>query len=396
MSLSHLVTRRKSRGTTAVVTIVIGFILIGLTLNNLKRATVLTTATTANIEIRADDNVVVELPRELPAVDVVEMSRGLPVVDPSSLKQPNTEIFAKETAPKRISVEDSLAELGSLSTSTTGIHMDTAKAIDVSKVKSLKNISGSATTLQTWDLSKAKKNLDIGIPISARDAKLPDFAKFLGSSIREFRQRTQDAKVNIRLLITRYPGDVATDKFRQALANDASLDMASVIFVNVTYSEIFNRAAAINSLHRRACHSEDCVLSIADIDLQVGPRFIRNALLYVAPKTVYFPIVWSEFNPEIIKRVETLKGPLDKYTKHRGLWRDFGFGMYAISGTDATSMLQDTNFVGWGGEDNDFHRRVGMKNWTIVREHEPDLVHVWHPKICKLGVFVEKKEYRNW
>jgi hypothetical protein len=47
---------------------------------------------------------------------------------PSSLEQPNTEIIAKETAPKPISVTDSLAKLDSLSTSTTGA--DTAKAID--------------------------------------------------------------------------------------------------------------------------------------------------------------------------------------------------------------------------------------------------------------------------
>jgi hypothetical protein len=261
--------------------------------------------------------------------------------------------------------------------------------------RDLKSTLGSANTLETWDSSKAKKNLDIGIPVSAQDEKLDEFVKFLGSSIREFRKRTHNAKVNIRLLITRYAGDVATEEFRQILAKAASLDKASVIFVSATYSK-FNRATAINSLHRRACHSKDCVLGIVDVDIQVGPGFIANALSYVAPQKVYFPIVWSEFNPENIKRVETLMGPLGKYNEHRGLWRFFGFGMYAISGADASSMLMNTTFVGWGGEDNDFHSRVKGQNWTIVREEEPDLVHVWHPKYCKVGSFVDKTWYNTW
>jgi hypothetical protein len=75
MSLSHLVTSRKSKaplGTTAVITIVIGLNFTGL---NLRSATV----GTANIEIRFVD--VVELPRELPVADVVELSRELPAID---------------------------------------------------------------------------------------------------------------------------------------------------------------------------------------------------------------------------------------------------------------------------------------------------------------------------
>jgi hypothetical protein len=60
----------------------------------------------------------------------------------SSLKHPNTEIIAKETAAKRISLDDSLAELDSLSTSTTGA--DTAKAIDkVDDLSEMKSVGSS-------------------------------------------------------------------------------------------------------------------------------------------------------------------------------------------------------------------------------------------------------------
>jgi hypothetical protein len=140
MSLSHLVTHRKSRRTTAVVTIVIGLILIGLTLINLKRATALT----ANIEIRAVD-VVVELPRELPVVDVVELPRGLPAIDTTTSATTDAHTT---TTPK--------ATVAIAATST-----DTAKAIekvdDLPKVKSVGRPSSRPNELQLAKSETAKR-----------------------------------------------------------------------------------------------------------------------------------------------------------------------------------------------------------------------------------------------
>ena len=86
MGLSpFLLTRRKAKeslGTTAVITIFIGLILLSLTLNGLllKRAT--DDVGTASIEMRAIN--VLDFQLGPPAVDVVELSRRLPEVDPDS------------------------------------------------------------------------------------------------------------------------------------------------------------------------------------------------------------------------------------------------------------------------------------------------------------------------
>lgn len=94
--------------------------------------------------------------------------------------------------------------------------------------------------------------------------------------------------------------------------------------------------------------------------------------------------------------------------------------MYVISGADAKYLSMDETFVGWGGEvssngsidpkeakilsqppvsfppkDNDFYSRVG-DTLNIIRLHEKGLTHVWHPKDCELGSFVENNFFKSW
>jgi hypothetical protein len=71
--------------------------------------------------------------------------------------------------------------------------------------------------------------------------------------------------------------------------------------------------------------------------------------------------------------------------------------MYASSGADAHELMMDETFVGWGGEDNDFHERASKsKGVPLVREKENDLVHIWHPKYCELGSFVQRTWFDAW
>ena len=61
----------------------------------------------------------------------------------------------------------------------------------------------------------------------------------------------------------------------------------------------FSRAKAINALHRVAYHEDNTALAVVDVDLSIGPGFLRNALTYPFPQaSAYFPIMWSEYNPE--------------------------------------------------------------------------------------------------
>mmetsp|Transcript_18236 Transcript_18236/g.45313 ORF Transcript_18236/g.45313 Transcript_18236/m.45313 type:complete len:794 (-) Transcript_18236:60-2441(-) len=247
------------------------------------------------------------------------------------------------------------------------------------------------------------QQLDIAVPIAGQDDKLMRFATKLGHSVKKFRSGIFGAKITIRLLVTRFPfdepafGTPELEKFRKKLTKATGLtDIADkVVFVEVKDSPEFSRAKAVNALHRETYHGDASVLACIDVDLSIKSKFLQNALTYPFPNaSAYFPIMFSAYDPEAVELVDKVMPRLKRYeySEHHGHWRKYSFGMYVVAGSDAARLSMDENFVGWGGEDNDFYARVKAK-LNIIRLHEPGLTHIWHPKHCDLGGFVEKKWY---
>lgn len=203
------------------------------------------------------------------------------------------------------------------------------------------------------------QQLDIVVPIAGQDDRLKSFALHLGSSVKKFRESLQGRRVAINLLITRFEfeefeNEAARDAFQSELIQNAELGRPgdSVAFVTVGETA-FNRAKAINALHAAACHNQDCVLACTDVDMQITSNFLRNALMFAFPgASAYFPIMWSEFNPETVKLADQFmtQSAQWKFTDHHGYWRKSSYGMYVMAGSDAKVLKMDEKFVGWGGE----------------------------------------------
>ena len=134
-----------------------------------------------------------------------------------------------------------------------------------------------------WQQSIKNINLDLGVPISGQDDKLLEFAIVLGASIQEFRRRTRRKDIGFRIIVSRYSSDIASQQFRRQLAEKASLKPNDIVFVSTPESN-FHRAFAINLLHKATKDSSDSVLAIVDVDMNVGPRFLFNALTLVSEK----------------------------------------------------------------------------------------------------------------
>ena len=255
---------------------------------------------------------------------------------------------------------------------------------------------------QDWNIeNRNTRRIDVGVPVSGQDDKLLRFVSYFGSSIKEFRKKTTSNSVHFRLLITRYSNDDSSDQFQTKLAQNSTLDRKDVVFVHAPAEQKqFHRAYAINRLHQHTNADSNSILAIIDVDLMIGPHFFVNAINYVeAGSKVYFPIVFSMFRPSNIRLVESMlgEGSLPKFHEHTGLWRDFGFGIYVLSGTDANQLLMNETFQGWGGEDNDFKEKIeNSPHIEIVREREYDLVHIWHSKNCNVGSFVEEVFLERW
>ena len=68
-------------------------------------------------------------------------------------------------------------------------------------------------------------------------------------------------------------------------------------------------------------------------------------------------------------------------SSYRGIWRNFGYGIYAMYGEDAKKYSLSESFTSWGGEDNDWFGRM-KKNLHIIRARDAGLIHLWHKESC--------------
>jgi len=204
------------------------------------------------------------------------------------------------------------------------------------------------------------KQLEIIVPIAHEDDKLKVFVQRLAGTVRKFRENHQGKQVALRLLITRFkdesfPSEKDQADVEKTLESKAGFNPAkgdSIKFIPVNEIK-FSRAKAINALHKAACHEKHCVLACTDVDMSIGVQFLRNALMYPFPgATAYFPIMWSEYNPETRELADKFYPNIKQYyfNEHHGYWRKWSFGMYAIAGSDANYLKMNEGFEGWGGE----------------------------------------------
>lgn len=254
-----------------------------------------------------------------------------------------------------------------------------------------------------WIPKVEKWRIDLVVPVTNQDDRLLRFSRFVGSMVHELNDKNRVA-VDLRLIATRYPGDNSSREFLHELENLAHVPVSFEFPMTK-----FSRGCALNVLHAAACtglrHLEQCAVAAMDVDMQVGMEFVENTIAAIwsntssNANTVYFPIVFSKFNNMTVKLVQYV---IQNYTyeifgKHQGLWRDFGYGMYAIP---KHLLLLNRNLrfnddlEGWGGEDKQFHQQMLDANITVIRSRDKGLIHVWHNKNCESSSFVGE-EYKE-
>ena len=170
------------------------------------------------------------------------------------------------------------------------------------------------------------------------------------------------------------------------------MKVSGVILEIYKTNRIYSRSSNINEIAKYV--NPNNILLIVDVDMYVKELALENIQKYVVPNQVYFPIVWSKYSPKSIKIIsETLQTNVWPFTSYEGIWRTWGYGMFAMHYDNLKHFKMDEKFTGWGGEDNDLHKRVkNALNITIIRKNERGLVHKWHPKICQKEVLNMKEK----
>ena len=304
----------------------------------------------------------------------------------------------------------------------------------ISRQKEIEKEQEIANTKQRLELD-GPLMMDLMVPTYNRNERLQKFAAQLGTAISQYHQKTAELQAagdtNVpriaifRLLVTCFTPEekAGAEEFQKRLAELAGLPLDNVVMVHGEAA--FSRSLALHLLHKAACHEMRCLASRLDVDMEVRAIFFDHAVETVileqrppeepmnlnfqklseaggprnltnSTPAVYFPIVWSAYNPATVKLVEKHfirqgKAIPPEFSTHRGHWRYYGKGMYVIRGPDAARIdYRDLvlKHQGWGQEDVDFMEKVIRLPRRIFRRTERGLIHTWHEKSCVMGVDV--------
>ncbi|XP_045501289.1 chondroitin sulfate synthase 1 [Colias croceus] len=186
-------------------------------------------------------------------------------------------------------------------------------------------------------------------------------------------------------------------------------------------STTFSRGAALTE-GLKECSSDDLVFFI-DVDMMFNHITLRRIRINtVKYNQVYSPIVFSEYNPDVVNGEdynkfigETLVTNTDigkfldsdtpksdreladlKYSKEihedLGYFRQYGFGILSMYKCDFERVGGfDLNIKGWGLEDVQFFETLIKSNLTVFRIADESLVHKFHSVDCDKNL--EKSQF---
>ncbi|KAG7476491.1 hypothetical protein MATL_G00083510 [Megalops atlanticus] len=136
------------------------------------------------------------------------------------------------------------------------------------------------------------------------------------------------------------------------------------------------------------------LLFFCDVDLVFNADFLQrcrdNA---IQGKQVYFPVIFSQYDPKIVYSGAAPDDSSFVFTKKSGFWRDYGFGITCIFKSDLLKAGGfDTSIQGWGLEDVDLFTKVINSGLKAFRSQETGIIHVYHPVHCDANL--EPKQYK--
>lgn len=229
------------------------------------------------------------------------------------------------------------------------------------------------------NLDKSQEVIHIILSLSGR---YETFRRFMQNYEKVVLNRKEKVRLNIVLFDS--PDEMALQKTINLIMHYQQQYGANRIEL-IEANGPFSRAKALKL--GSSDTKPNTLLFFMDVDIVIGKDVFQRVRLNTRQSIqVYFPIVFSQYDPEPFCENSSLDKCVTDYQNFQddyGSWRQFGFGIASVYKTDLEAVGGfDTSIQGWGKEDVDLYQKFLNSNLTIFRSVDPGLYHAFHPVSC--------------
>ncbi|KAL0964234.1 hypothetical protein UPYG_G00321160 [Umbra pygmaea] len=219
--------------------------------------------------------------------------------------------------------------------------------------------------------------INIIVPLAGRTEA---FSQFLHN----FREVCieNDRRVHLTVVYFGQEGLQEVKSYLEKMSREESFSNYTLIPVD----EEFSRGRGLD-IGAHAWKKGDVLMFFCDVDIYFTLDYLNTCRVHAAPnKRVFYPVVFSLYNPAIVYGNLELAPPIESQLIHKkdaGFWRDFGFGMTCQYRSDFLNIGGfDLEVKGWGVEDVHLYRKYLRSDLIVTRAPVSSLFHLWHEKKC--------------